>query len=77
MRRTIKTNLGDITVFLTYQPTSDEAILDRFATVINESANLDEAAIEKALYETTRAHGGAGLRLTFSLSRREIIVTGD
>lgn len=75
MPHTITTNIGDITVFLSYSPTRDDKILERFANVINESATLDEAAIEKALYETTRVNGGSGLRLTFSLSRMEINIT--
>lgn len=77
MRHTINTNIGDITVFLSYQPIkADDKVLERFATAINESNTLDEAAIEKALYETTRVNGGSGLRLTFSLSRMEIHVSG-
>ena len=77
MRHTINTNIGDITVFLSYKPiNADDKILERFANAINESTTLDEAAIEKALYETTRVNGGSGLRLTFSLSRKEINVTG-
>lgn len=77
MKHTITTKFGDITVFLSYRPTLEDTILERFTKAINESPTLDEAAIEKALYETTRVSGGAGLRITFSLSRREIIVTGD
>lgn len=76
MRNTINTKIGDITVFLSYQPTADDKVLERFTNAINESATLDEASIEKALYETTRVNGGSGLRLTFSLSRMEINVTG-
>lgn len=76
MKHTITTNIGDITVFFSYNPTRDDKVLERFANAINESATLDEAAIEKALFETTRVNGGSGLRLTFSLSRLEINVTG-
>lgn len=77
MRHTIKTNIGDITVFLSYHPISaDDKILERFTNTINECATLDEEAIEKALYETTRVNGCSGLRLTFSRSRMEINVTG-
>lgn len=76
MRHTINTIIGDITVFLSYSPTPEDTILERFANTINKFYDCSEATIEKALYESTKVAGGAGLRLTFSLSRMEINVTG-
>lgn len=35
----------------------------------------DEAKIEKALYDSTRAGNGAGQRVTLSLSKREITLS--
>lgn len=67
------THHGDFTVFLNYSPTADEPILRRFAEVLDSFDSLtDEAAIEKALYDSTKVGHGAGLRLTFSVARREI-----
>lgn len=63
---------GTFTVILSYSPTPDDNILARFAAVIDSFDSLDEAKVEKALYDSTRVSGGAGLRLTFSLTRREI-----
>lgn len=73
MRLNITTHHGNFTVFLNYSPTADDQILRRFAEVINSFDSLtDEVAVEKALYDSTRVGHGAGLRLTFSVARKEI-----
>ena len=103
MKNTITTIVGDFKVNLSYQPSADDMILNRFTAVINRYATQpmvivseahpdldtvkdfeklsalaielmesDEAEIEKELYKTTCAGGGAGRRLQLSFKNKEI-----
>lgn len=45
---------------------------DKLVELVLPTLQEHEADIEKALYDTTRAGDGAGKRLTFNFSKREI-----
>ena len=90
MKNEIMTVLGKFKVFMSYKPSEDDEILLRMTACINNKALpllaegfdkndaldlLDEGELEKALFDSTRAGGGAAERLSLSLKKKEIQLT--
>ena len=90
MKHEIMTVLGKFKVFMSYSPSDDDDILLKMTACINDKALsllqegfdtkdtldlLDEGELEKALFDSTRAGGGAAERLSLSLKKKEIQLT--
>lgn len=72
MKHTIETIYGTFSVYLSYAPMHNDMILENFKNTINQVGIENESNLEKALYDSTHAPGGAGIRLELSLAKREI-----
>ena len=89
MRLKIMTILGEFTVILSYQPTGEDPTLFNFTSCINNVAlnklqkgktpeevlkSLNEASLEKELFNCLKVPAGAGPRVTLDLKNKEIQV---
>lgn len=89
MRLKIMTVLGEFYVILTYQPTGEDQTLFKFTRCVNDMALkyiqkgktpeqalglINEAELEKKLFNCLKAPAGAGPRVTLSLKTKEIQV---
>ncbi len=72
MKHIIETLYGKFSVYLSYAPMPNDTILESFKNTINKVGVEDESKLEKELYNSTYAPGGAGIRVTLSLTKREI-----
>lgn len=106
MKLELTTVLGNFDLFMSYVPSADDRLLNRFTSAINKSAAypmiiaaeanpdlnpeedieklsklaielVDEAKLEKALFDCTRVADGAGQRTTLSLKDRKIELTSQ
>ena len=89
MRLKIMTILGEFYVILTYQPTGEDQTLFMFTRCVNDVALkylqkgktpeealslINEASLEKSLFNCLKVSAGSGPRVTLNLKQKEIQV---